>query len=40
VPVLALGIRAREVLLVVDRAYAAHLADWIRATLADWAEAH
>ena len=36
VPVLALSVRAGEVLLVVDRAYAAHLGGWIEATLADW----
>lgn len=38
VPVLALGVRAGEVLLVVDRAYAEHLRGWIEATLEDWAE--
>lgn len=38
VPVLALSVRAGEVLLVVDRAYAAHLGGWIEATLADWTE--
>lgn len=37
VPVLALSVRPGEVLLVVDRAYAAHLGGWIEATLADWA---
>ena len=37
VPVLALSVRSGEVLLVVDRAYAAHLGGWIEATLADWA---
>jgi len=36
VPVLALSVRPEEVLLVVDRAYAAHLGGWIEATLADW----
>lgn len=38
VPVLALGVGAEEVLLVVDRAYAEHLRGWIEATLADWTE--
>jgi hypothetical protein len=36
VPVLALSVRAEEVVLVADRTYAAHLGDWIDATLADW----
>ena len=36
VPALALSARPGEVLLVVDRAYAAHLGGWIEATLADW----
>lgn len=36
VPVLALSIRTEEALLVVDRAYAAHLGGWIGQTLADW----
>jgi sarcosine oxidase gamma subunit len=36
-PVLALSVRPGEVLLVVDRAFAAHLGGWIEATLADWA---
>ena len=35
-PVLALSVRPGEALLVVDRAYAAHLRGWIEATLADW----
>lgn len=39
VTVLALSIRTGEVLLLVDRAYAAHLTDWIGATLADWTDA-
>jgi len=38
VPVLALGVRAGEVLLVVDRAWAPHLLEWLRATLADLGE--
>lgn len=38
VPVLAIGTRADETLLVVDRAYAEHLRGWIEATLADWTE--
>jgi hypothetical protein len=36
VPVLSLSVRAGEVLLAVDRAYAAHLLEWIGVTLADW----
>lgn len=40
VPVLALSVRAGEVLLVVDRACAGHLSGWIDATLADLAMAH
>lgn len=36
VQVLAVSLRAEEVLLVVDRAYAAHLLAWIQATLAEW----
>jgi len=36
VPVLALSVRAGEVLLVVDRALAGHVAAWIGATLADF----
>jgi heterotetrameric sarcosine oxidase gamma subunit len=36
VPVLALCVNAPEVLLVVDRAYAAHLLGWIRETLLDF----
>lgn len=36
VSVLVLSVRIDELLLVVDRAYAAHLEEWIRATLADW----
>lgn len=36
VPVLALSVLAGEVLLVVERAYAGHLSEWIDATLADW----
>jgi hypothetical protein len=36
VPVLSLSVRAGEVWLVVDRAYARHLRSWIGATLADW----
>lgn len=36
VQVLVLSVRPREVSLVVDRAYAAHLLGWIQATLADW----
>jgi hypothetical protein len=36
VGVLALCVRAEEILLIVDRAYALHLTSWIRATLADW----
>jgi len=38
VPVLALGVRAGEVLLVADRAWAAHLLGWLRVTLADMGE--
>ncbi|HWZ62838.1 MAG TPA: sarcosine oxidase subunit gamma family protein [Steroidobacteraceae bacterium] len=37
VPVMSLCVRAGEVWLVVDRAYARHLKGWIEATLADWA---
>lgn len=37
VPVLALCVRASEVLLVVDRGYAEHLLGWIRETLLDFA---
>jgi sarcosine oxidase gamma subunit len=37
VPVLALSVRAEEMLLVVERAYARHLSGWIDATLADFA---
>jgi len=37
VAVLALSVRAGEVLLVVDRALAGHLASWIGETLVDWA---
>jgi heterotetrameric sarcosine oxidase gamma subunit len=36
VPALALSVRAGEVLLAVDRAHAAHLLEWVGATLADW----
>ncbi|HYL03827.1 MAG TPA: hypothetical protein VEU54_10475 [Steroidobacteraceae bacterium] len=36
VATVALCVRPGETLLAVDRAYAAHLLDWIRATLADW----
>lgn len=36
VPVLALCVRAQEVRLVVDRAYAEHLLGWIGATLQDF----
>jgi heterotetrameric sarcosine oxidase gamma subunit len=38
VPVLALSLRAGEIQLVVDRAYAAHLLDWVRSTLGDFAQ--
>ena len=38
VPVLALSVRAGEVLLVVDRASLGHLSSWIDATLADWTD--
>ncbi len=38
VAVLAVSVRADEVLLVVDRACAEHLRGWIEATLADWTE--
>ena len=38
VPVLALSIRAGEVLLVVERASVGHLSSWIEATLADWTD--
>jgi sarcosine oxidase gamma subunit len=37
VPVMSLCVRAGEVWLIVDRAYARHLSGWIEATLADWA---
>jgi sarcosine oxidase gamma subunit len=37
VPVLALCVKAPEVLLVVDRGYATHLLGWIRETLLDFA---
>ena len=36
VQVLAIGMSADEVLLVVDRAYAEHLRCWIQAALGDW----
>jgi sarcosine oxidase gamma subunit len=36
VAAVALCVRPGETLLAVDRAYAAYLLDWIRATLADW----
>ena len=36
VQVLAIGMSADEVRLVVDRAYAEHLRGWIQATLGDW----
>jgi sarcosine oxidase gamma subunit len=38
VPVLALSLRERETLLVVDRVYADHLCAWIRETLLDFAD--
>lgn len=38
VPVLAISLRPREIELVVDRAYAAHLLDWVRRTLEDFAQ--
>ena len=38
VPVLALSLRARETLLLVDRGYAEHLLRWIRETLLDFAD--
>ncbi len=38
VPVLALSLRPGEIQLVVDRAYAAHLLDWVRGTLEDFAQ--
>jgi sarcosine oxidase gamma subunit len=37
IPVLAVCVNAPEVLLVVDRGYAAHLLGWIRETLLDFA---
>lgn len=40
VPVLAISLRAGEIQLVVDRAYAAHLLEWVRATLGDFAPEH
>lgn len=36
VPVMSLCVRAGEIWLVVDRAYARHLRCWIGATRADW----
>jgi sarcosine oxidase gamma subunit len=38
VPVLALCLRAEEVRLIVERVYAAHLLEWVRATLADFGQ--
>ena len=38
-PVMSLCVRPREWLLLVDRAYAEHLLDWIRVTVADFAGA-
>jgi len=38
VSVLVVCVRAEEVLLVVDRAYAEHLRGWVEATLANWRE--
>jgi heterotetrameric sarcosine oxidase gamma subunit len=37
VPVLALSLRRGEIQLVVDRAYAPHLRDWVRSTREDFA---
>lgn len=35
-PVLSLSVKPGETLLLIDRAYAEHLLNWIRATLADF----